>query len=245
MRTTTATINLIQEGRKNKNGKYPISLIVYFNGKAKKATGVAVSKDEWSTKTQRVKASVKDAKEINKTLSTMVENAVTKRNQLDASGQPYTAKMVLEAPKQRSNNRIMCTSIVDEMNGKNAYSFNTLKNYKSALKNIASFHGSDVMIHEIDEEFARKFAKWMQEKGLKAGTISSILSKVQKMWNYAIDECLVESTHFPFRKFKYWVEYKAQTEHKNLPIEHLHRLEGWLWDRLVAVDMISGDMMIK
>lgn len=67
MKTSTATIRLVQKlNRKNKNGEYPIYLVVCFHGRLEKACGISCLEKYWDCRNECIRKSCPNAAVLNK-----------------------------------------------------------------------------------------------------------------------------------------------------------------------------------
>ena len=64
---SSASIRLVQKmNRQNKNGEYPIYIVVCFKGRLEKATGVSCLPRYWDAKREVIKSSAPNAPVLNK-----------------------------------------------------------------------------------------------------------------------------------------------------------------------------------
>lgn len=66
-KVTSATVRLVQKKcRANKNGEYPIHVVVCFSGRHEKSTGVSVKEKDWDSRRECIKASAHNAPVLNR-----------------------------------------------------------------------------------------------------------------------------------------------------------------------------------
>ncbi|MDD7010003.1 MAG: Arm DNA-binding domain-containing protein, partial [Candidatus Cryptobacteroides sp.] len=85
------------------NGEHPIMLRVNFNGSRKyKSLGISCLPKDWNKEKSEVRKSHPQAKLLNKTIETAVNNAQKAYLQSDNLNKPYSAKTILsDASKEQ------------------------------------------------------------------------------------------------------------------------------------------------
>ena len=80
-KVSTATIRLVQKlNRKNKNGEFPIYIVVCYGGRIEKATKISCLPKFWDGKHEVIKSSAPNAAVLNKTLSDLKQKLIEARN---------------------------------------------------------------------------------------------------------------------------------------------------------------------
>lgn len=102
-RISTPSIHFLMKNRPNRRGECPILLVVRFNGRADRATGVSVKPSQWDAVRERVRASHPDAAKLNALLETYRSNLTSASATMIASGDIITPKRLVtfmtDAPK--------------------------------------------------------------------------------------------------------------------------------------------------
>ncbi len=109
-RISTPSIHFLQKNRPNRRGECPILLVVRFNGRADRATGVCVKPSQWDSVKERVRASHPDAAKLNALLETYRSNLTSASATMIASGDVITPQRLVtfmtDAPKLPSAMRV-------------------------------------------------------------------------------------------------------------------------------------------
>ena len=91
--------------RKNKNGEYPIYIVVCFKGRLEKSTGVSCLSRYWDSKREVIKGQCPNAAVLNKMLSDIKNRVIERRNDYEYNGRVYTPSMLLEDCKVDYNGK--------------------------------------------------------------------------------------------------------------------------------------------
>jgi len=92
---SSASIRLVQKlNRKNKNGEFPVYIVVCFHGRVEKTTGVSCLEKFWDKKREIIKAGCPNAPILNKMLSDIKNRVINRKNDFEFHGKVYTASMV-------------------------------------------------------------------------------------------------------------------------------------------------------
>lgn len=54
----------------------------------------------------------------------------------------------------------------------------TIEKWNIVKRNVIKFAGREILINEVNESFCRRYARWLEDNGLKSGSIKSYLGKV-------------------------------------------------------------------
>ena len=94
---STASIRLVlKKNRSNSAGENPIYIVVCFNGRKEKSTGVFVAEKYWNPSQEVIKKSCPNSAVLNKILNDTKQNIINKKNEFEFNGKQYTPSMLLE-----------------------------------------------------------------------------------------------------------------------------------------------------
>lgn len=234
MKVTNAVIRLfLKESKKLADGTSPIMLMVAFNGKKKeKATGYSCTAKFWNKRTEEVKKGYPNFVMVNAELNKFKQLAINSRNALIAAGIDYDVKMVVDGMFAEKKEIKALDDVVNEYVNAKCLSSSTKMNWKYLCNIIREFAG-EVMLKDIDEQFARSFAIWCTKKGLTDGVVRILLGEINAIWKYGISIGIVDESKYPFRTFNYAAKLKQSNN-----ILYIHRrtmefMKEWFLDRVI------------
>ena len=235
MKTTIAIIRLVL--RTNKvlsTGEHPIMLRCSFHGMKEVSTGYSCSIKYWDKKNECIKKGYPCYLVINQELKKLKDAAISKRDRYIASDEVYSPSMVLDTSDRYNAVTNDLNGLIQRYIDDRGLENKTIEKWHIIRRNIREFAGRDILINEIDESFCRRYARWLENRGLSSGSIRSYLSKVGAIVHYAISLGMV--SNYPFTRWKYHLEYR---ESKSELYIH-HRSIEVMMD-MFLYELIEGD----
>ena len=236
-KVSTATIRLVQKlNRKNKNGEFPIYIVVCYGGRIEKATKISCLPKYWDSKREIIKSGCPNAPVLNKMLNDIKNRLIEARNAFEYEGRVYTPSMLFDAVRKPQNKltndfKSLYERLVDERR----LSKCSRKRYEYAFRKLVEFGGGDnFIIEELDLGFVKDFSRWLSTKaGVCDGTIKDIMSCIASVWNYAIAKRIVGDDLFPFREFKFCQKFKRGERDYFLDKSHIRLLMDYWLDLVI------------
>lgn len=192
MKVFTASINLTLRTTKTlSDGTHPIMLRAAWNGTKEVSTHFSCNVKDWDKKNQCLKKTFPNASAINGILQKLKAEAIERRTRFEASGEPYTAAMLLApstveiAPLKRYK------EVMEAMINDNHLSYNTARRHRSTASKLEAFVGHTVECAELRETDLRRFADRLKKDGLSDGTIRANLSCIQAVLSYAVEKKVI------------------------------------------------------
>lgn len=229
---SSASIRLVQKmNRQNKNGEYPIYIVVCFKGRLEKATGVSCLPRHWDAKREVIKGSAPNAPVLNKMIQDIKNKAIERKNEFEYNQRAYTPSMLLEDVKIDFNGaRNVFKSLMDSLIEERRLRDGTIRSYTYTYRKLCEYLGrKDFIVDELTLGIVKDFAAWLERNNIKINTIKRVLSCVAAVWNYGIQRKIVDASGYPFVEFKYTLKYKEVPRDYYLEKSHIARLkEYWL-----------------
>lgn len=229
---SSASIRLVQKmNRQNKNGEYPIYIVVCFKGRLEKATGVSCLPRHWDAKREVIKGSAPNAPVLNKIIQDIKNKAIERKNEFEYNQRAYTPSMLLEDVKIDFNGaRNVFKVLMDRLIEERRLKYGTIRSYDYTYTKLCEFLGKkDFIVDELVLGVVKDFAQWLERNNIKINTIKRVLSCVAAVWNYGIQRKIVDASGYPFVEFKYTLKYKEVPRDYYLEKSHIARLkEYWL-----------------
>ena len=235
-KVSTATIRLVQKlNRKNKNGEFPIYVVVCFNGRLEKASGVSCLPKFWDAKHEVIKSSAPNAAVLNKTLNEIKNRLIEARNAFEYEGRVYTPSMLFDAvrePKNQLSNDYK--GLYERLMDERRLSRNSRGRYLFAFHKLVEYFGREnFIIEELGLSFCKDFGKWLT-KSISESSCRDIFACICSVWHYAIAKRVVSSVEFPFNEFRYTQIYKRGNRDYFLDKSHIKLLMDYWLDMVVV-----------
>ena len=215
---------LLDKRRQLKDGTYPLIVRVHSGRKRSDINlRVYLKENQFDPITQKVKRSHPNEKVINQRLrQTLLDLEKTKLN-LEIGDEVLSAekiKSTLIKPLPKLNFIEYGEKIVAEMRAVNRIG-NALA-YEGALNALKTYSGrSSLQFKEFNYELLISMENKMKLKGLKRNSIASYNRSFRAIFNRAINENLIESKYYPYRKYKVRGE---QTAKRNISKDDVGRI---------------------
>lgn len=234
---SSASIRLVlKKNRSNSLGENPIYIVVCFNGRKEKSTGVFISERHWNPLREEIRKSCPNAPVLNKMINDIKQRVISKKNEYEYSGKKYTSSMLLEddviLDLSASSNvyKVIQDRYISEM-GLNE---NSIKLYNYNFRVLKKYFGrDDFLINDITLSSVKKMINGL---GLGDNSIRGICGRIASVWNYAIGKGIVESQDYPFKDWKYSQHYKASNRTYYLDSINLRKLKEYFISHCLDVD---------
>lgn len=175
-KVASPTITFILKNRPDRNGECPVQLLVRYNGRVERSTGVKVKPSQWSADKQTVKRSHPRHSELNAALMSARERISSAVARLMASGRPYTAAQVVELSETPSAGLAMTVSgAYDLYVSDSSLRRSTRKAYECSKAKFMKFAGREIKLSEFDKKLLDRYVKWLYESGLCALSVNQYL----------------------------------------------------------------------
>ena len=232
----SASIRLVQKmNRVNKNGEYPIYIVICWKGRVEKATGVSCLVRYWDEKRQEIKKSCPNAAVLNKTINDIKQKAIDRKNDYEYNNKKYSASMLLEDSIQDlsangNEYKVIYKNYLVEMDS----SVNTIRLYDYTFNILKEYFGKDdFLINEITLANIKKLIKSLD---LSDNSIRGILGRIGAIFNYAIRKGLVDIKDYPFNDFVYSQKFNKDNRIYYLEASNLIRIKEWFLNRCINVN---------
>ena len=232
-RLATASIRLVQKkNRRMKDGTYPIYIVICFNGRVEKVTGVSCSERDWNPLKEEVRKSCPNAPVLNKILSDIKQRCIDRKMEYELAGKVYSPSMLLKDSviDHRPSNSFK--GVMDDLLAYRRLKHKTCCKYKYAYNKLTEFLGKDnFIIEELDVGTVKDFCRWLT---VNDSTKRDICSCIASVWNYAIDKRIVTGDDYPFRTFKFATMFKTGQRTYYLEKVHMKMLYEYFMDLVIV-----------
>ncbi len=246
----TAQIHLrLLKSRAKANRKYPIYLVVNFNGKtARRYANADCSIAEWNIKEERVNPKAASANLINASLLKMKSDLIDLRDRYEQTNEAYTAASLLadgcnpdvlgKTPNFKQVNECQLQALLNDIFSKKSYTYNTKHSFVYALNLISRYLKrdlSEIYLRQLDEVFCKQFCEWLRNCITREtfSTIQMVMVKISILWHHARQYGYsgINFDKYPFSHFKFRQKYKTSTTKVALTKNEINQLEDYFLDK--------------
>lgn len=232
MRTSTATINIVQLAHQDRQGMHPIVLRAHWHGMAEKRTGVSVPKSVWNKRTCTIQPSYPNSQALNNQIHTAYNEAMNRKVMLEKEGPIKDIREVFQSGEVR--NRLDYKLLMEGLIADRALSYSSAIKLRYSYATLCRFMGRDVFrINELTQDRLAAYGRWLQNEGLKNGTIKDHLYDISNVWTYAITQRIIDPTTNPFITFHPKMIYPVMVEKKAITKEQFDTIHGMLLDKII------------
>lgn len=187
------------------NGEHPLMIRVCKDGKKKyKSLGVSVNPKFWNFEKNALKPNSPNHEYLSKIIADKASELSEEIVKLKSERKDFTASTLIEESSQRVKprtvNDLFCEQterLKDE--GRRGYMLSVKQVYNSLL--MFNKH-LDILFSDIDIPFLRRYETWLRKQGLAENTIGIRFRTLRAVYNLAIEQNLVKTENYPFKKYK-------------------------------------------
>ena len=230
---SSASIRLVQKlNRKNKNGEFPVYIVVCFHGRVEQATGISCLEKFWDKKRECIKNSMANAPVLNKMLSDIKQRVIDRKNDFEFNGKIYTPLMLLEDCKVDYNGKSnIYIDVMNRLISDRRLQTSTVNRYKYAYSKLCEYIGrKDFIVDELNVGFIKDFCKWLDVSDCTKRDICACIASV---WNYGIDRKLVDAGEYPFSEFKFTQKFKDGVRDYCIDLINIKKLKEYFLDMII------------
>ena len=228
-RLQSASIRLVQKmNRQNKNGEFPIYIVICFKGRKEKASGITCLPKYWDGVREVIKKSCPNAPVLNKMLSDIKQRCIEKRNYYELNGKAYTASMLLEDSVLDLNGKSNeFKKLMDDLCNERRLKWKTVTKYKYTFGKVSEFlHREDFIVDELNIGFVKDFVRWLDCK-VNDNSKRNILGNIASVWNYGIQKGICDSKDYPFREYRFTQKFPFQGRDYCIDLGNMKKLKEY------------------
>ena len=237
---SSASIRLVlKKNRSNSMGENPIYIVVCFNGRKEKSTGVFINERYWNPLREEIRKTCPNAPVLNKMINDIKQRVISKRNEYEYNGKKYTCSMLLEEDVildlSASSNvfKVIQDRYISEM----GLNDNSVRLYEYNYRVLKKYFGrDDFLINDITLSSIKKMIVGL---GLSDNSIRGICGRIAAVYNYAIERGIVDAVDYPFKDWKYSQKYKKENRIYYLDAINLKKLRDYFLNMAIEY---SGEL---
>ena len=238
-KVTSATVRLVQKKcRANKNGEYPIHIVVCFGGRIEKSTGVSCQEKHWDQKREIIKGQCPNAPVLNKMLQEAKNRVVERRNEFEYAGKRYTAKMLLEEDVAADAKSVVYLDVMERMLAEKVLSDGSRRMYRYAYKRLCDVLKGRFIVDEVTAGVLQQCVKVWQKNGIGDTTCRDIVGRVGSVMHYAVEKRLLPADAHPLLEYKYTQKIRVNKERRTYSIDaaNLVKIRDYFLDMVIEYD---------
>ena len=240
MKTSQATINLVlNTQRKNKQGQCPVVLrVAWQSSRVTLKSGIYIAENQWDKKSQLVKSGVEHCGTYNAKLLEIKQMAITRLNQLVASGRPYTAADVI-SDRKIVDKDCSIADLLEDMIRYKGLSHNSSQAYRACVRRLGE--AGVFRLGDVSPDLVQGICKRMKRAGLGDSTVNVTIACLGSLWRYGADRGMCEG--YLFSRFKAWKKYRIAERRVCLTKEEIRLMIDDFVSRSVVADGMKGEWM--
>lgn len=222
-----ATINVLCYRSKTlSNGEHPLMIRICKDGKKKYVSlGVSVKAEHWNFDKNTPKANCPNKEHISILIANKKKEYETEIVKLKSEDKLFTANTLSEQISNTVKPRTVEEAFREYMKllqdeNRRGYMLSVQQVYNSLIRynKHLDFHFTD-----IDVSWLKKYEAWLRNSGLAENTIGIRFRTLRTIYNYAIENDMVQAEHYPFKKYKV-SKLNQETAKRALSKEDINRI---------------------
>lgn len=197
----------------------PIMISICKDGKRKYvATGISCLPNDWDSKKNELKKSVKNAKAMNLIIRQKYNAIVSKELELIAQGYSYSIDDLINSIKTDNSNKLLLSDLLEKYISFKKSKHATIVSYQytlSILKEYNVTHINDINVDVIDNI--------IYNSGLKDTSIRLIIDNIKALMNFAVKNKIVKEN--PIKGYNGSKKMNFQTKKRALSYEEISQIE--------------------
>ena len=188
MRTTTATVHFTLKKRADKKGECPVICIIrHNNSRAERSTGVKVPPSKWNARTERVRASHPNAKQLNLLLNKYVTNMTTASASMAASGESVTPQKVADCMSDvpRSSSGVTVSDAYRLYLESRVLAPATVQTYHDSLTRLRRYQKRDALLADVSVKLVGGWVQSMLSEGVAGSSVHQYVRNFLAVVRYA------------------------------------------------------------
>lgn len=202
----STTINVVcYKSKVLKNSESPLMLRICKDGKRKyESIGISLDPRHWDFKANKPTSKCPNREYIEKVITEKTRAYTDKILELKAMEREFTANVLAE----KVNNPIKTKTVGDVFldyiqrltaEKRTGYMLSVKQVYNSLLKFNKHLN---IYFPDIDIAWLRKYESWLRSNNIKENTIGIRFRTLRAIYNLAIEENIVKTEYYPFKKYK-------------------------------------------
>lgn len=221
------TINVLcYKSKTLSNGEHPLMIRICKDGKKKYISlGVSVKAEHWNFDKNVPKANCPNKEHISILIANKKKEYETEIVKLKSEDKLFTANTLSEQITNSVKPRTVeeafkaYIQLLQEEN-RRGYMLSVQQVYNSLIKYNKHL---DLHFTAIDTAWLKKYEAWLRNSGLAENTIGIRFRTLRTIYNYAIENDMVQAEHYPFKKYKV-SKLNQETAKRALSKEDINRI---------------------
>lgn len=221
------TINVLcYKSKTLSNGEHPLMIRICKDGKKKYISlGVSVKAEHWNFEKNTPKANCPNKEHISILIANKKKEYETEIVKLKSEDKLFTANILSEQISNSVKPRTVDEAFKEyilllQEENRRGYMLSVQQVYNSLVKYNKHL---DLPFTVIDTAWLKRYETWLRNSGLAENTIGIRFRTLRTIYNYAIENDMVQAEHYPFKKYKV-SKLNQETAKRALSKEDINRI---------------------
>lgn len=202
----TTTVNVLcYKSKVLSNGESPLMLRICKDGRKKyKSLGISINPIYWDYSKGKLKRNCPNYNSIHLLITEQLNEYLNQIVDFQTSKKEFTASSLVEKLDQPIRKETVKAFIEKEVSRLKAECrINYASSHKHLLNSLLSFKKNlEIPFSEIDVTWLKSYESFLKQQGLANNSIGIRFRTLRAVYNRAIEENLVKSECYPFKKYK-------------------------------------------
>ena len=196
----------------------PIMISICKNGKRKYvATGISCLPNDWDSKKNEIKKTVKNSKAINLIIQQKYNAIVSRELELIAQGYAYTVDDLIASVKTNNSNKFLLSELLKQYTEHKKSKHSTVVNYEYALS-IVNEHN----VRYVDQVNTDVIDQIVYSK-LKDNSSRNVIKNIKSLLNFAVKNKIIKEN--PIKGYKSDKKMNYETKKRALSYQEISQIE--------------------
>lgn len=187
-KVTTPTFHFILKRRPDKQGQCPIQLVVRFNGRAERSTGIKCSPQQWDSARELIKGTSADVAALNARLASIKATLQQNIAVAQIKGQRISPSSLADCITMERQDDVTITMAFDDFISEHqSLRVNTLKSYNYAKNRWLRYKPQGVHLADVTGNLVKGWIEAMRRDGVAESSIRQYLSKLRAVIAWAAE----------------------------------------------------------
>ena len=202
----STTVNVVcYKSKVLKNNESPLMIRVCKDRKMKyQSLGISILPKYWDFKANKPTSKCPNKEYIERLIAEKVKVYTDKVIEFKSQEKEFTATSLMEKvnkPVKRKTVQEVFNQYIQELESANRLRYADM--YKCTMHSLIKFNKHlDIPFSDMDTIWLKRYEVWLQSQGLAINTLGTRFRHLRVIYNFAIEEKIVNSEYFPFNSFK-------------------------------------------
>lgn len=236
MKTSIATIHFYLKTSKTlSDGSHPIMLRVCFHGFKDISSHYSCTLKYWDKKNECIKKGYPNYLASNIELNKLKSRIIARRDDYIHKGIDYTPSMLLSSDEPKKGISKVVSELIVHYCQEKELRNSTCISWKYSSSLIEQF-SKGCIVSDIDEGWCKRYAKWMQDRGMKEGSIRTRLGHIACIYRYGAKKGLCDMRVYPFKDWVYTQKFKLSERIEYIDLRSVDVIKEYFLSQVIKMN---------